>query len=112
MSHAIKGSSGLRLKTFFCGRFKYRKEKHIIHWLICIMKLKYMHTCHKLWTKICETRQNFKGDLTKFCEIFLNITGASQIQSKVFFFSCQKLVKTKTKCDLHLFLHKICCNLK
>ena len=33
-----------------------------------------MHTCHKLWTKICEIRQNFKGDLTKFCEIFLNIT--------------------------------------
>ena len=28
------------------------------------------HTCHKLWTKICEIRQNFKGDLTKFCEIF------------------------------------------
>ena len=33
-----------------------------------------VHTCHKLWTKICEIRQKFKGDLTKFCEIFLNIT--------------------------------------
>ena len=30
------------------------------------------HTCHKLWTKTCEIRH--KGDLTKFCEIFLNIT--------------------------------------
>ena len=28
----------------------------------------------KLWTIFCEIRQNFKGDLTKFCEIFLNIT--------------------------------------
>ena len=25
------------------------------------------HTCHKLWTKICEIRQNFKGNLTKNC---------------------------------------------
>ena len=32
------------------------------------------HTCHKLWTKICEIRQNFKGDLTKYCEVFLYIT--------------------------------------
>ena len=32
------------------------------------------HSCHKLWIKICEIRQNTKGDLTKFCEIFLNIT--------------------------------------
>ena len=34
----------------------------------------YNHTCHKLWIKICEIRQTFKGDLIKFCEIFLNIT--------------------------------------
>ena len=34
----------------------------------------YCHTCHKLWTKICEIRQNFKGDLTKICKIFVNIT--------------------------------------
>ena len=32
------------------------------------------HTCHKLWNIICEIRQKFKGDLTKLCEIFLNIT--------------------------------------
>ena len=31
----------------------------------------YTHLPHKLWTKICEIRQNTKGDLTKFCEIFL-----------------------------------------
>ena len=24
-----------------------------------------LHICHKLWTKICEIRQNFKRDLTK-----------------------------------------------
>ena len=33
-----------------------------------------MHTCHNLWVKICVIRQNFKGDLTNVCEIFLNIT--------------------------------------
>ena len=32
------------------------------------------HTCHKLWTEICEIRQNFKWDLIKFCEIFIKIT--------------------------------------
>ena len=47
------------------------------------------HTCHKLWTKICEIRQNFKGDLTKFCEIFLNITlelPQYSLKSSFFFF--------------------------
>ena len=34
----------------------------------------YKHAISSLWTKFCETRQNFKGDLTKFCETFLNIT--------------------------------------
>ena len=37
-------------------------------------KMPMIHTCHKLWTKTCEIRQKFKGDMTKFCEIFLNIT--------------------------------------
>ena len=40
----------------------------------CCVHGYYSHTCHKLWTKICEIRQKFMGDLTKFCEIFLNIT--------------------------------------
>ena len=40
-----------------------------------------------LWTKICEIRQNFKGDLTKFCEIFLNSTlELPQYCLKSFFF--------------------------
>ena len=29
-----------------------------------------IHTCHKLWTEICEIRQIFKGDSIKFCETF------------------------------------------
>ena len=33
-----------------------------------------MHTCHKLLTEICEILQIFKGDLMKFCEIFMKIT--------------------------------------
>ena len=24
------------------------------------------HTCHKLWTEICEINQNYKGDVIKF----------------------------------------------
>ena len=64
------------------------------------------HTCHKLWTKICEIRQNFKEDLTKFCETFLNITLELPKYSLR-----KKLVKTTTMCDLCLFLHKICFNM-
>ena len=49
------------------------------------------YTCHKLWTKICGIRQHFKGDLTKFCEIFLNITlELPEYNLKYFFFSCKK----------------------
>ena len=61
---------------------KKKKRKIVWHhlWIYCMI-----HTCHKLWTKICEIRQNFKGDLTKFCEIFLNHNSV-----------------------LCLFLHKIC----
>ena len=51
------------------------------------------HTCLKLWTKICETRQNFKGDLTKFCETFLNITLELPKYSLNSFCLCKKLVK-------------------
>ena len=32
-----------------------------------------IHTWHRLWTKICEMRQNFKWDLIKFCETFTKI---------------------------------------
>ena len=70
------------------------------------------HTCRKLWTKICEIRQNLKGDLTKFCEIFLSITlELPQYSLKSFFFSCKKLLKTTIVCDLCLFLHKISCKM-
>ena len=48
-----------------------------------------VHTCSKLWTKICKIRQNFKGDLTKFCEIF-------------FFFSCKGLRKPQ-QCVIYVY---------
>ena len=32
------------------------------------------HTCHKLLAEICEIRLIFRGDLTKFCEIFIRVT--------------------------------------
>ena len=69
------------------------------------------HTCHKLWTKIYEIRQNYKGVLTKFCEIFLNITLELPKYRIVFFFSCKKLVKTTTMYDLYVFLHKTFCKM-
>ena len=56
-----------------------------------------------------ETRQSFKGDLTKFCEIFLNIPLELPQYSLKSLFSCKKLVKTTIVCDVCLFLHKICC---
>ena len=62
-----------------------------------------IHTYYKLWTKICEIRQNFKGDLTKLYEIFLYITmefPKYSLKSFFFFFflffTCKKLVKTTT----------------
>ena len=70
-----------------------------------------MHTCHKLWTKICEIRQNFKGDLTKFCEIFLNITLELPRYSLKSLFSFKKLVKTTTVHDYVYFFIKICCKM-
>ena len=52
------------------------------------------HTCHKLWTKICEIRQNFKEDLTNFCEIILNINlELPQYSLKLFFFYVKSLWK-------------------
>ena len=39
-----------------------------------LIQMREIHTCHKLWTEICEIRQAFKGDLIKFCEIFAKIT--------------------------------------
>ena len=60
-------------------------HQNIYHDILCV------HTCHKLWTKICEIRQNFKGDLTKFCEIFLNITlEFPQYSLKCLFFFMQE----------------------
>ena len=69
------------------------------------------HTCHKLWTEICEIRKNFKGDLIKFCEIFTKITLELPQNSQKPLFWCKKLVINKTKSDLCLFLHKMCCKM-
>ena len=65
--------------------------------MLLIKTFQSFHTCHKLWTKICEIRQNFTGDLTKFCEIFFNITLELPQYTLKSFFSCiQKLVKART----------------
>ena len=51
------------------------------------MKYPVNRTCHKLRTKIYEIIQNFKGDLTSFCENFLNLTlRLPQYSRKSFFF--------------------------
>ena len=62
-----------------------------------------------LWTEICEIWQIFKGDLIKFFEIFTKITLELPQNSQKPLFKCKKLVINTTKCDLCLFLHKMCC---
>ena len=60
---------------------------------------------NKLWTKICEMSQNFKWDLTKFCEIFLNITlGLPQYSLKSFFFHDRSLWKPQ-QCVIYLYVY-------
>ena len=66
-----------------------------------------MHTCHKLWTIICEIRQLFKGDLITFCEIFTKITLEFPQNSQKPLFECMKLEMNTIKCDICLFLHKV-----
>ena len=66
------------------------------------------HTSYKLWTEICEIMQIFKWDLIKFCEIFTKITLKFPQSSQKLLFICKKLVIKTTKCDLCLFLYKIC----
>ena len=81
--------------------FSYFSKKHML----------WVYKCHKLWTKISEIKQNVMEDLTKFCDIFLNITLGLPQYSLKSLFPCKKLVKTTTVCDLCLFLYKICCKM-
>ena len=68
-------------------------------------------TCHNLLTEICEIRQIFKGDLIKFCEVFTKVTLKLPQNSQKPLFKCKKLVISTTKCNLCLFLHKMCCKM-
>ena len=52
-----------------------------------------------MWTAICEIRQNFKGDLIVFCEIFIKIILELPQNSQRPLFQCKKLVLNTTKCD-------------
>ena len=56
-------------------------------------------------------RQIFKGDLIKFCENFANFNLDLPQNSQSPLFKCKKLVINTTKCDLCLFLHKMCCKM-
>ena len=67
-----------------------------------------LHTSHKLWNEICQIRQIQMGDLIKFCEIFTKITLKLPPSSQKPVFECMKLVINTTKCDVCLFLHKVC----
>ena len=61
------------------------------------------HTCHKLWTKICEISQNFKRDFTKFLEIFINITlGLPQYSLIIFFLHVKSLWKPQ-QCVIYVY---------
>ena len=46
-----------------------------------------------------------------FCGIFTKITLELTQNSQKPLFKCKKLVINTTKCDLCLFLHKICCEI-
>ena len=65
------------------------------------------HTCHKLWTEICEIRQNFKWDLIKFCETWTKL--AFKLPKGILkpLFSFNKLSIDTIQCDLCLLFHKI-----
>ena len=66
------------------------------------------HTCHKLWTKICEIRQNVKGDLTKFCEIFLKITlDLPQYSLKSLFFMQEDCEKHNSVRFVYFFIKSV-----
>ena len=69
------------------------------------------HTCHRLWTKICEIRQVFKGDLIKFYKIFTKNNLELPQNSQKPLFKCKKLVINTTKCDLCLFQYNMCCKI-
>ena len=61
----MAGHAQLKFVMTECSKTQIRLTRHIYQ------------TCHKLWTiwtEICEIRQNFKGDLMKFCDIFTKIT--------------------------------------
>ena len=66
-----------------------------------------IHTCHKLLAEICESRLIFRGDLTKFCEIFIKITfKLIEISLKPLFWWI-KHIKSIMLYNLELVLHKI-----
>ena len=58
---------------------------------------------------MCEIGQIFKGDLIKFCEIFTKLALELSQNSKKHLFKCKKLVINTIKCDVCIFLHKMCC---
>ena len=76
--------------------------------VICEQQRHRSHTCQKLWIEICEIWQFFKGDLIIFCEIFAKIIFELSQNNQKPLFKCKKLVINTTKCDLCLFLPKMC----
>ena len=54
-----------------------------------------IHTCHKLWTEICEIRQIFKGDLIKFCEILTKSLWSSPKIVKCLYLNIRNLLLTQ-----------------
>ena len=64
--------------------------------LICIKDL---HTCHNLWDEA-----NFKG----FSKTFTKLTLELHPNNHKPLYKCKKLAINTTKCDLCLFLHKMC----
>ena len=63
--------------------------------MVYVRNSPHAHTCHKLWTEICEIRHLLKEDLIKFCEFFTKITLELPQNSQKPYFKCKKLVRTQ-----------------
>ena len=102
---------GVGTEVKFSGGVYAKKPNPLLKTVMSTFQLLMMHTCHNLWTEICEIRQLFKGDLMKFCEIFTKITLELPKNTQKPLFKCKKPVINTLKCDLCLFFHKICCEI-
>ena len=73
--YTSRSSLGYRLRNLMLMFYvKVSNSSCISDYLIDLVHIWYVHTCHQLLTDICEILQIFREDLMKFCEIFMKVT--------------------------------------